>query len=110
MITRNFIEKELSNQKYVCLITIDLKKAFDSIKTNQELQNKIRYYSKSDHITKWFNSYFKDRMQFTNWGHASSETVKNHPIYIIQGSKNGPKLFNLMINELPKITNLTSAL
>ena len=63
MITRNFIEKELSNQKYVCLITIDLKKAFDCIKTNGELQNKIRYYSKSDHITNWFNSYFKDRMQ-----------------------------------------------
>ena len=49
-------------------------------------------------------------MQFTKWGNASSETVKNHPISIIQGSKNGPKLFNLMINELPKITNLTSAL
>ena len=75
-----------------------------------ELQNKIRYYSKNDHITNWFNSYFKDRMQFTNWGNASSETVKNHPISIIQGSKNGPKLFNLMINELPKITNLISAL
>ena len=110
MITRNFIEKELKNQNYVCLITIDLKKAFDCIRTNGELQNKIKYYSKNDQITNWFNSYFKDRMQFTNWGNASSDIVKNHPISIIQGSKNGPKLFNLMINELPKITNLTSAL
>ena len=49
-------------------------------------------------------------MLFTNWGSAISETVKKHPISITQGLKKGPKLFNVIINELPKITNLFSVL
>ena len=49
-------------------------------------------------------------MQFTNWGNCSSEIVKNHPYSIIQGSKNGPKLFNLYVNEISKITSLVSVL
>ena len=56
--TRNFIEKKTKNQKYVCLTALDLKRAFDCIWTNWELQKKIRYSSKNDNITNWFDSYF----------------------------------------------------
>ena len=110
MITKNFIENELNNRNYVCLITLDLKKAFDCIKTNGCLQKKISYFSQNDHITNWFDSYFEDRMQFTNWGPFNSEMVKNHKISVIQGSKNGPNLFNIYINDLSKITKLKSVL
>ena len=38
------------------MITLDIKKAFDCVKTNGLLQDKIKYYTKSDGITKWIDS------------------------------------------------------
>ena len=95
MIAKDYIERELNNKKYVCLIALDLKKAFDCIKTDGCLQNKIKYFCQNDQILNWFEDYFQDRYQFVNWGNSDSDKVKNHRISIIQGSKNGPSLFNL---------------
>ena len=110
MIAKDYIERELNNKKYVCLIALDLKKAFDCIKTDGCLQNKIKYFCQNDQILNWFEDYFQDRYQFVNWGNSDSDKVKNHRISIIQGSKNGPSLFNLYLNDLPKITKLKSVL
>ena len=51
IITKDYIETELNKRNYVCLITLDLKKAFYIISTDGSLQNKIRYYTQNDHIT-----------------------------------------------------------
>ena len=110
LITKNYIETELRNKKYVCLIALDLMKAFECVKTEGSLQNKINYYSKNEKITKWVDSYYTDRVQFTNWEKCNSSKVKNHEISIVQGSSLGPKIFNLYINDLPKISNLQTIL
>ena len=83
------------------MITLDIKKAFDCVKTNGLLQNKIKYYTKSEGITKWIDSYYENRKQSTKWGTADSQTVDNHKISIVQGSNLGSKMFNFYINDLP---------
>ena len=110
LITKNYIETELRNKKYVCLIGLDLLKAFECVKTDGCLQNKITYYSKNKKITNWVDSYYTDRVQFTNWEKCNSDKVKNHEISIVQGSSLGPKIFNLYINDLPKISKLQTIL
>ena len=87
MITKDFIENELNKRNYVCLIALDLKKAFDCIKTDGSLQNKVNYYCQNKQITNWIDSYFKDRQQITSWGSSNSNKIKNHRISVIQGSK-----------------------
>ena len=110
MITKNFIETELNEKKYVCIISLDLKKAFDCCRTDGTLQNKIKYYTQSNKITNWIDSYYKNRKQFTEWSSSKSKTVNNHSISIVQGSSIGPKIFNLYINELPKISKFKTVL
>ena len=85
------------------MITLDIKKAFDCVKTNGLLQNKIKYFTKSEGITKWIDSYYENRKQSTKWGTADSQTVDNHKISIVQGSNLGSKMFNFHINDLPNI-------
>ena len=87
------------------MITVDIRKAFDCVRTDNTLQNKIKYFTKSDSITDWINSYYKDRKQFTKWGSKDSKIVKNHEISIVQGSNIGSKMFNFYINDLSSITN-----
>ena len=110
MITKDFIESELNKRNYIYLIALDLKKAFDCIRTDGCLQNKIKYYCQNDQITNWIDSYFKNRQQFTSWGNYISNKVQNHPISVIQGSKSGPDLYNLYVNDLSKSTDLKSVL
>ena len=50
------------------------------------------------HLSKWIDSYYKNRKQYTIWGKEKSETVKNHKISIVQGSNIGSKMFNFYIN------------
>ena len=71
MLTKDFIQTELQKKREVALISLDLRKAFDKVRTDGTLQNKIRYYLQNDNITDWFISYFKNRKQFTNWNNEN---------------------------------------
>ena len=104
LLIKHFIEQELQKKKHVIMVTLDIQKAFDCVKTDGILKNKIKYYTKSQIITKWIDSYYKNRKQYTIWGKEKSETVKNHKISIVQGSNIGSKMFNFYINDLPNIT------
>ena len=106
ILIKNYIELETQKKNYVVMITLDIKKAFDCVKTNGLLQNKIKYYTKSEGITKWIDSYYENRKQSTKWGTADSQTVDNHKISIVQGSNLGSKMFNFYINDLPNIPTL----
>ena len=104
LLIKNFIERELQKKKHVIMVTLDIQKAFDCVKTSGLLQNKIKFYTKSQKITEWIDSYYRNRKQYTIWGREKSETVNNHKISIVQGSNIGSKMFNFYINDLPKIT------
>ena len=110
LLIKNFIESELKQKKYVAIIAVDYEKAFDCVSTNGPLQQKIKYYTKSDKITNWIDSFYKNRTQFTIWNNTNSEIIKNHEISIVQGSNLGPKNFNFYINDLPKASKLLTIL
>ena len=109
LLVKNFIEEEIQKKNHVIMVTIDVQKAFDCVKTDGILQNKIRYYSKSEKMTNWIDSYYKNRKQFTQWGKTASEIVNNHPISIVQGSNLGSKMFNYYINDLPNNFKLSKS-
>ena len=109
LLVKNFIEEEIQKKNHVIMVTIDVQKAFDCVKTDGILQNKIRYYSKSEKMTNWIDSYYKNRKQFTQWGKTASEIVNNHPISIVQGSNLGSKMFNYYINDLPNTFKLSKS-
>ena len=101
LLVKNFIEGEIQKKNHVIMLTIDVQKAFDCVKTNGILQYKTRYYSKSEKITNWTDSYYKNRKQFSQWGKTASEIVNKHPISIVQRSNLGSKMFNYFISDLP---------
>ena len=101
---KNFIETR-QKREHIVLISLDLQKAFDCVNTDKILQSKILYYTKSASFTKWIDSFYTNRTQFTTWEGATSNTIKNHNISIVQGSCMGPRLFNCYINDLPDCTN-----
>ena len=101
---KNFIETR-QKREHIVLISLDLTKAFDCVNTSKILQSKILYYTKSVNLTKWIDTFYRNRTQFTTWEGANSNTVKNHNISIVQGSCMGPRLFNCYINDLPDCTN-----
>ena len=109
LLVKNFIEEEIQKKNHVIMMTINVQKAFDCVKTDGILQNKIRYYSKSEKMTNWIDSYYKNRKQFTQWGKTASEIVNNHPISIVQGSNLGSKMFNYYINDLPNTFKLSKS-
>ena len=107
---KNYIETKLQKKEHIILISLDLMKAFDCVKTNGQLQQKIDYYTKSSILTNWIDSYYRERSQFTVWEGENSTTLKNHDISIVQGSSMGPKMFNIYVNDLPNITNCYTVL
>ena len=107
---KNYIETKLQKKEHIILISLDLQKAFDCVKTNGQLQQKIDYYTKSSILTNWIDSYYRERRQFTVWEGENSTTLKNHDISIVQGSSMGPKMFNIYVNDLPNITNCYTVL
>ena len=104
LLTKNYIEMQTKENKTTILIGIDLSKAFDCIKTDGLLQNKVNKMIRNKNISSWINSYYQDRVQFTNWQGVNSETIKCNQISIVQGSALGPSMFISFINDLSKVS------
>ena len=96
------------NKKYSCAITLDIKKAFDSV-NHTILLNKLEHFGIRGVSHKLFSSYLENRKQYVCVNNVKSflQRIKSS---VPQGSVLGPILFLLYINDLPKALSSTPRL
>jgi len=87
----------LNDKNNVCLRTIDLKKAFDTV-SYQRLLLKLEHYGIRGTTHDLLKGYLTNRKQFVNLSSASS-TMKNVQIGMPQGSILGLLLYILYVND-----------
>ena len=85
-------------------IFLDFAKAFDTV-NHDILIEKLNYYGIKDNVLSWFNSYLRNRAQYTQIGETLSDVgyIKHG---VPQGSVLGPLLFLLYINDITESSEI----
>ena len=84
-------------------IFIDLSKAFDTI-DHSIILNKLKYYGLKGSTLNLFQSYLRNRKQYTEIEDTTS-TILPIQVGVPQGSILGPILFIIYVNDLPQCSN-----
>ena len=90
-------QTQLDEGNYCVGVSVDLKKAFDTVDHNILLR-KLDCYGISGIDNEWFCSYLKKRKQFV----SNMSSVKVIITGVPQGSDLGPLLFLIYISDLHK--------
>lgn len=99
MLNEIFIQK--NRRKKVCVLTLDITKAFDTV-CHQILIYKLFRLGLDWNSILWFTSYLENRKQFVKEKEKISET-KEFTVSVPQGSLLGPLLFSIYVNDLSKL-------
>jgi len=99
--TTDFILKHLDKGLIAVIVSIDLRKAFDSVHREKLLRKLEEKYGISSH---WLRSYLQNRYQFVDVNGKKSGTRKVL-IGVPAGSILGSILFALFINDMPEVVN-----
>ena len=97
------IHDSLNNKNFHINISIDLKKAFDTV-NHQILLNKLELYGVRGLGLDWIRNYLLNRQSYVRLDDSNSERHITN-IGVPQGSIIGPFLFLIYINDLPNISN-----
>ena len=107
LLTRHHIEQELSKNKYVALIMIDLSIAFETVNTGKILPEKLKHYGANTTTVNFFTDYFTNRKHLVKWNQTESDTAELKNLSCVQGSALGPNIYNVYTNDLKETCECT---